>query len=107
MRDLRYLIKGKLGDSLVTQSRLEFPISEIARPRPLHTKYRGLAVTEQNQLVLISRKGQYWPIEFIASTKEFRLPRQPHFNDQWLRIRAKQYFSEAQLQIFRNCAGAK
>lgn len=94
MRDLRYLIKGKQGDSLANQSRLEAPVNEIARPRPLHAKYRGLAVTEENQLVLISRKGQYWPIEFFPNTKEFRLPRQPLFNNQALRVRTKQFFAD-------------
>ena len=96
MRDLRYITKGKQSNSLISQSRLESPISEIARPRPLHTKYRALAVTEQNQLVLISRKGQYWPLEFFATMKELRLPRQPHFNEQSLRIRAKVSFADVE-----------
>ena len=92
MRDLGYSMKGSTGNPLGGQSILEAPINEIARPRPLHTKYKALAVTDQNQLVLISRKGQFWPLEFLAPTKELRLPRQPHFNDKTLRIRAKESF---------------
>lgn len=92
MRDLRYVAKGSTGNPLGGQAILEAPINEIARPRPLHSKYRALAVTDQNQLVLISRKGQFWPLEFLGAAKELLLPRQPHLSDKTLRIRAKESF---------------
>lgn len=59
------------------QAALEEPLQQIARPRTLHNKYRALAITPTHQLVLISRKGQPWPLVVDELHQILRLPSQP------------------------------
>ena len=56
---------------------LEMPIFDRAKPRVVHSRYRGVGVNSDGALTLVSRRGQHWPIQHVVGLRALRFPSQP------------------------------
>jgi hypothetical protein len=56
---------------------LERPLFDFARPRVVHTRFRGLGIGRDGQLALLSHRGHQWPILFDVGHRCIRFPKQP------------------------------
>lgn len=56
---------------------LEMPIFDRAKPRVIHSRYRGLGVNSDGALTLVSRRGQHWPLQHLVGLRALRFPSQP------------------------------
>jgi hypothetical protein len=56
---------------------LEEPLFQLARARIIHSRFRAVGVDQEGRLVLVSRRGQHWPIGFDSQNNVVRFPTQP------------------------------
>lgn len=56
---------------------LEQPMFALARPRNLRNRFTAIGLTDQRQLALLSRRGQWWPITCAVGVGGFHLDKAP------------------------------
>ena len=56
---------------------LERPLFELARPRNVRSRFTAIGLTDQRELVLLSRRGQWWPVMCTVGLGGFHLDKEP------------------------------
>lgn len=56
---------------------LEEPLFQLARPRIVHSRFRAIGFDRERRLVLVSRRGQHWPICLDKQNNILRFPAHP------------------------------